>query len=78
MTEYPVVYDHTSASLGVLCVKSEGEPFQTGPFTVAGVENRFLRDNRTGLMWMKKNAGCAEGLERLLADVRQCPRWRLW
>ncbi|HRI63099.1 MAG TPA: DUF1566 domain-containing protein [Polyangium sp.] len=54
MAEYPVVYDHTSASLGVLCVKSEGEPFQTGPFTVAGVENRFLRDNRTGLMWMKK------------------------
>jgi hypothetical protein len=39
---------------GILCVKSAGDPFETGPFVVAGVEDRFLQDTRTGLMWMKK------------------------
>lgn len=55
LSEYPIISEHVSTSNGVLCVKSAGEPFQTGPFTVTGVENRFLRDGRTGLMWMKKS-----------------------
>jgi hypothetical protein len=54
MSEYPIRSLHVSSSAGILCVKSAGDPFDTGPFEVAGVEDRFLRDTRTGLMWIKK------------------------
>jgi len=53
-TEYPIISAYVGNNAGILCVKSAGEPFETGPFEVAGVEERFLRDMRTGLMWMKK------------------------
>lgn len=44
---------HISNHGGAICVKNDVPAFQAGPFEVAGVESRFLRDARTGLMWLK-------------------------
>lgn len=65
--EYPVNSVYKGTPTNVLCVKSGDKPFDVGPFEVTGVENRFLRDTRTGLMWMKKptltNKNWAESLD---------------
>ena len=50
----PLLSRHALGNAGAFCVKSEGEPFAVGPFEIAGEENRFVRDTRTGLMWMKQ------------------------
>ncbi len=38
----------------VLCVKNDRPSFEPGPFVLTGEKNRFIRDERTGLMWMQK------------------------
>lgn len=54
----PATSDHLAVSTydgnnaGILCVKSASEPYHSGPFITAGIEDRFLFDTRTGLMWM--------------------------
>jgi len=50
--EHLAVSTYDGTELGILCVKSATEPYRAGPFDVAGVEDRFLFDHRTGLMWM--------------------------
>jgi hypothetical protein len=49
---YTVRGAHESTEAGVLCVKNNGVAFEPGPFEVAGEEDRFILDTRTGLMWM--------------------------
>jgi len=39
---------------GVICVRNDSGPYVSGPFEPAGVENKFLRDTRTGLLWFAK------------------------
>lgn len=39
---------------GVICVRRDSGPYVSGPFEPAGVKNQFLRDARTGLLWLTK------------------------
>lgn len=73
MSEYLIRSDHTSTHVGALCVKSDGDSFKTGPFEIAGEEDRFVRDTRTGLMWMKKLLEPADSWRSAIDACRKAP-----
>ena len=56
---------HDSGGAGVLCVKRDSEPFVSGPFEPAGKENKFLRDARTGLFWIRESIEAKGWLDAL-------------
>lgn len=60
------LYDDTEA--GVICVMNDSGPFAAGPFVSSGSENRFLLDDRTKLMWIKKPRQVNGDWEKALTD----------